>query len=164
VHGHVETAAYFVVAEALTNIAKYAGATKARVTVARKNSNARIEIRDDGNGGATPDHGSGLRGLADRVGDGQLTIESSPGQGTRIIVEIPCAAALDVQGSVTTPPAARTRVHRTEETTRRPCRRAAAIRSCRGRSRVVGRQVRPRPRRQARAREVWRCQCASMSS
>ncbi len=90
-HGHVETAAYFVVAEALTNIAKYAGATKARVTVARKNSNARIEIRDDGNGGVTPDHGSGLRGLADRVGDRQLTIESSPGQGTRIIVEIPCA-------------------------------------------------------------------------
>jgi signal transduction histidine kinase len=92
--GHVETAAYFVVAEALANIAKYAGATEARVTVARTNSNAHIEIRDDGMGGATPERGSGLRGLADRVGalDGELTIESPPGQGTRIIAEIPCAS------------------------------------------------------------------------
>ena len=91
--GHVETAAYFVVAEALANVAKYADATEARVTVGRTNSNARIEIRDDGNGGATPVSGSGLRGLADRVGalDGQLTIESPPGRGTRIVAEIPCA-------------------------------------------------------------------------
>ena len=92
--GHVETAAYFVVAEALANIAKYADATEARVTVGRTNSQARIEIQDDGNGGATPDRGSGLRGLTDRVGalDGQLTIDSPPGKGTRIIAEIPCTS------------------------------------------------------------------------
>jgi hypothetical protein len=62
--------------------------------VARTNSNAHVEIRDDGRGGATPDGGSGLRGLADRVGalDGQPTIESTPEGGTRIIAEIPCAS------------------------------------------------------------------------
>ena len=88
----VETAAYFVVAESLANIAKYAHATEAWVTVGRENGSAHIEIRDDGRGGATPDPGTGLRGLADRVGalDGQLTIESPPGKGTRIIAEIPC--------------------------------------------------------------------------
>ncbi len=63
-------------------------------TVERRNSNARIEVRDDGKGGATRDSGSGLRGLADRVGalDGQLTIDSPPGEGTRILAEIPCAS------------------------------------------------------------------------
>ena len=66
--GHVETAAYFVVAESLANIAKYAQASEAWVTVGRENGSARIEIRDDGKGGATPDRGTGLRGLADRVG------------------------------------------------------------------------------------------------
>ena len=92
--GPVETAAYFVVAEALANIAKYAGATEAWVTVGRENGSARIEIRDDGKGGAMPDRGTGLRGLADRVGalDGELTIQSSPGCGTRIVAEIPCAS------------------------------------------------------------------------
>ena len=92
--GPVETAAYFVVAESLANIAKYAGATEAWVTVGRENGSARIEIRDDGNGGATPDRGSGLRGLADRVGalDGDLTIDSPPGAGTRVVAEIPCAS------------------------------------------------------------------------
>ena len=92
--GHVESAAYFVVAEALANVAKYADATEAWVTVGRENSAAHIEVRDDGHGGATPDRGSGLRGLADRVGalDGQLTIESPPGGGTRIIADIPCAS------------------------------------------------------------------------
>ncbi len=65
---HVETAAYFVVAEALANIAKYADAHQASITVARNNGNAHIEIRDNGKGGANPDHGTGLKGLADRVG------------------------------------------------------------------------------------------------
>jgi signal transduction histidine kinase len=92
--GPVETAAYFVVAEALANIAKYADASEAWVTVGRENGNAHVEIRDDGKGGAMPDRGTGLRGLADRVGalDGDLTIESPPGGGTRIVAEIPCAS------------------------------------------------------------------------
>jgi signal transduction histidine kinase len=92
--GHVETAAYFVVAEALTNIAKYANASEAWITVDRRNGNAHIEIRDNGNGGATPDDGTGLKGLTDRVGalDGHLTIESPPGHGTRVIAEIPCSS------------------------------------------------------------------------
>jgi signal transduction histidine kinase len=92
--GHVETAAYFVVAESLANIAKYAAASEAWVTVGRENGSARIEIRDDGRGGARPDRGTGLRGLADRVGalDGELTIESPQGGGTRVVAEIPCAS------------------------------------------------------------------------
>ena len=92
--GPVETAAYFVVAESLANIAKYAEASEAWVTVGRENGNARIEIRDDGRGGATSNGGSGLRGLADRVGalDGALTIDSPPQRGTRIIAQIPCAS------------------------------------------------------------------------
>ena len=92
--GPVETAAYFVVAESLANIAKYADASEAWVTVGRENGNARVEIRDDGKGGATPDGGTGLRGLADRVGalDGDLTIDSPPSGGTRIVAEIPCAS------------------------------------------------------------------------
>jgi len=91
---HVETAAYFVVAEALANIAKYADAHEASITVARNNGNAHIEIRDNGKGGADPDHGTGLKGLADRVGalDGALTIDSPPSGGTRIAAEIPCAS------------------------------------------------------------------------
>ena len=91
---HVETAAYFVVAEALANIAKYADADEASITVARNNGNAHIEIRDNGKGGADPDHGTGLKGLADRVGalDGALTIDSPAQRGTRIVAEIPCAS------------------------------------------------------------------------
>jgi len=91
---HVETAAYFVVAEALANIAKYADAHEASITVARNNGNAHIEIRDNGKGGADPDHGTGLKGLADRVGalDGALTIDSPPSGGTRVAAEIPCAS------------------------------------------------------------------------
>jgi len=91
---HVETAAYFVVAEALANIAKYADAHEASITVARNNGNAHIEIRDNGTGGADPDHGTGLKGLADRVGalDGALTIDSPPSGGTRVAAEIPCAS------------------------------------------------------------------------
>jgi signal transduction histidine kinase len=91
---HVETAAYFVVAEALANIAKYAEATSASISVARDNGAACIEIRDNGKGGAQPMTGTGLRGLADRVGalDGRLVVDSPPGHGTRIVAEIPCAS------------------------------------------------------------------------
>ena len=63
----VETAAYFLVAEALTNVARYAQASEADVAVTRENGRAVIEVRDDGVGGADPRSGSGLRGIADRV-------------------------------------------------------------------------------------------------
>jgi signal transduction histidine kinase len=89
----VETAAYFTIAECLANVAKYAKATRAWVTVQRVNGRAVVEVGDDGVGGADPNRGSGLRGLADRVDalDGSLRLESPPGGGTRIVAEIPCA-------------------------------------------------------------------------
>ena len=88
----VEVAAYFVVSEALTNVAKYAGATEATVAVHRVNGRLTVEVGDDGVGGADVARGSGLRGLADRVAalDGTLTLDSPPGAGTRVHVEIPC--------------------------------------------------------------------------
>jgi signal transduction histidine kinase len=91
--GEVETAVYFIVAEALANVAKHAQASKARVEVKRVNGEVVVEVSDDGVGGADRG-GNGLRGLADRAGalDGRLTIESTPGEGTRLHVEIPCAS------------------------------------------------------------------------
>jgi signal transduction histidine kinase len=88
----VETAAYFVVSEALTNVARYAHASKASIRVERRNGHAHIEVRDDGIGGADPQTGSGLRGLADRIAalNGQLKVESPQGGGTTITAEIPC--------------------------------------------------------------------------
>lgn len=90
----VEAAAYFVAAEALTNVAKYANATHAEVTVARSNGHAVVEVVDDGVGGAVPAPGSGLSGLRDRVAalDGTLMVESPVGGGTRIRAEIPCGS------------------------------------------------------------------------
>jgi signal transduction histidine kinase len=89
----VEAAAYFVVAEALTNVARYANATHAQVSVARSNGKLLVEVRDDGVGGADPAAGSGLRGLEDRVAalDGQLAVSSPPGSGTVVQAEVPCA-------------------------------------------------------------------------
>ncbi|HET6547353.1 MAG TPA: histidine kinase, partial [Solirubrobacter sp.] len=89
----VETAAYFVVAEALTNVAKYAGATHARVIVRHEDGAAVVDIRDDGVGGADIAGGTGLRGLGDRVGalDGTLEIDSPRGAGTLIRARIPLA-------------------------------------------------------------------------
>jgi PAS domain S-box-containing protein len=89
----VEAAAYYVVSEALTNIAKYANASQAAVRVSRGNGLAVVEVEDDGIGGADPTQGSGLRGLADRVEAlaGRLAVDSEPGRGTRIRAEIPCA-------------------------------------------------------------------------
>jgi signal transduction histidine kinase len=89
----VKIAAYFVVSEALANVAKYANATEATVTVRRAGGRVAVEIADDGVGGADAAHGSGLRGLADRVGalDGTLSLDSPPGRGTRLRVELPCA-------------------------------------------------------------------------
>jgi signal transduction histidine kinase len=87
----IEAAAYFVVAEALTNVVKYADASHASVTVVRSNGHAVVEVRDDGVGGADPGRGSGLRGLADRVAalDGRLELQSPPGEGTLLRAEIP---------------------------------------------------------------------------
>ena len=89
--GPVEAAAYYVVSEALANVAKYAHATSAAVTVARGNGRVVVEVTDNGIGGADPGGGTGLRGLSDRVAalDGTLAVESSPGGGTRIRAEIP---------------------------------------------------------------------------
>jgi signal transduction histidine kinase len=87
----VEAAAYFVVAEALTNVVKYANASQARVCVSRSNGHAVVEVADDGIGGADPGRGSGLRGLADRVSalDGTLELTSPEGAGTLLRAEIP---------------------------------------------------------------------------
>jgi signal transduction histidine kinase len=87
----IEAAAYFVVAEALTNVVKYAHATQATVSVSRNNGRAVVEIADDGIGGADPGRGSGLRGLADRVSalDGNMELDSPAGAGTRLRAEIP---------------------------------------------------------------------------
>lgn len=89
----VEAAAYFVVAEALTNVAKYARASSAEVRIARNHGYAVVEVHDDGVGGADPAVGTGLRGLADRLAalDGRLEVHSPPGRGTTVRAEVPCA-------------------------------------------------------------------------
>jgi signal transduction histidine kinase len=87
----VETAVYFVVAEALTNVAKYAHASTATVAITTNASVVAVDVSDDGSGGADMGAGSGLRGLADRVAalDGRLDVHSPPGAGTRLRAEIP---------------------------------------------------------------------------
>jgi len=89
----VEVTAYFVVAEALTNVAKYARASQVVVRLESRDGMVRVEVEDDGNGGADPGSGSGLRGLQDRVSaiGGRLWVESPPGEGTRVWAEIPVA-------------------------------------------------------------------------
>jgi len=86
-----EAAVYYVIAETLTNVAKYAQASSARVEVAQSNGALRVLVSDDGVGGADPAGGSGLRGLLDRVAvlDGTLEIESPLGVGTAVRAEIP---------------------------------------------------------------------------
>ena len=88
----VEAAAYFTVAEGLTNAARYASARHVEVEATRLDGHVRVEVRDDGRGGADPAAGTGLRGLADRVAavDGHLDVISPPGGGTLLRVEIPC--------------------------------------------------------------------------
>jgi signal transduction histidine kinase len=87
----VEGTAYYAVAEALTNVAKHAGASSATIRATASNGTLAVEITDDGVGGADP-QGSGLRGLADRVTAlaGTMSVESPSGAGTRIRVRIPC--------------------------------------------------------------------------
>jgi signal transduction histidine kinase len=87
----VEAALYFTIAEALTNVAEYAGAGEVTVTLASDDGQAQVEVRDDGNGGAEPANGSGLRGLVDRLGalGGQLHVHSEPGAGTTVHAVVP---------------------------------------------------------------------------
>jgi signal transduction histidine kinase len=89
-----EATAYFTVSEALTNVAKYAQASHATVRLACEDSHLVVEVRDDGVGGASPDSGSGLAGLADRVGaaDGTLSVDSPPGAGTLVRAVLPLHA------------------------------------------------------------------------
>jgi signal transduction histidine kinase len=88
----IEAAIYYVVAEAITNVAKYAHATHANVAVERSQGIATVVISDDGIGGAEPGAGSGLVGLTDRVEalGGRLRLESTPGRGTRLSAQVPC--------------------------------------------------------------------------
>jgi signal transduction histidine kinase len=87
----VEATVYFVVSEALANVGKYSRATAVDIHVAVHDGELRVEIRDDGVGGADASHGSGLRGLGDRVAavDGTLDIDSPPSEGTRLTARIP---------------------------------------------------------------------------
>jgi signal transduction histidine kinase len=87
----VESASYFVVAEALTNVAKYARATRASVHVTRADGRVLVQVSDDGVGGADPMRGSGLSGLLDRVSalGGTLEVDSPPGKGTTVRAAIP---------------------------------------------------------------------------
>ena len=89
----VEAAAYYIVSESLANVAKHADASAVEVRVSRDDGIARIEVVDDGVGGAELARGTGLRGLADRVEalDGRLHIVSPPNAGTRVWAEIPVA-------------------------------------------------------------------------
>jgi signal transduction histidine kinase len=89
----IEVASYYVVAESLTNVSKYARATEATVDVSRTKGFLLVEITDNGVGGADTERGSGLRGLADRVEalGGRLRVWSPIGGGTRVQAEIPCA-------------------------------------------------------------------------
>jgi signal transduction histidine kinase len=90
----IEANAYFIVAEALTNVARHARATAAQVEVEEVDGCLRIEISDDGQGGADPSRGTGLAGLAARAAavDGSFVVDSPPGGGTRLVAELPCAS------------------------------------------------------------------------
>ena len=91
----MEAAAYYVVAESLTNVAKYAdGAGPPTSASLAVDGFAIVEVEDDGVGGADVSRGSGLRGLADRVEalQGRLLVSSEPGRGTRVRAEIPCGS------------------------------------------------------------------------
>ncbi|MGZ4108100.1 MAG: sensor histidine kinase [Actinomycetota bacterium] len=102
----VEATAYFVVAESLANVAKYAQASSAFVNIGRENGYLRIRVADDGIGTADPSRGSGLRGLEDRVSavGGTFLVDSRPGMGTRIQAEIPLETAPPTAEDVTKTP------------------------------------------------------------
>jgi signal transduction histidine kinase len=89
----IESTAYYVVSEALQNIAKHTDDARASVVASRENGRLIVEVSDDGSGGASVQSGTGLRGLTDRVGavGGALEVNSPPGGGTRVRAEMPCA-------------------------------------------------------------------------
>ena len=89
-----EAAAYFAVAEALANAAKHAGAHNVHIRAAQAVGALRIEVTDDGAGGADPSRGTGLRGVERRLGtvDGVLAVSSPPGGPTIVVIEVPCAS------------------------------------------------------------------------
>ena len=89
----LEAAAYFTVAESLTNAAKHSGASSVRVNVSRRDDLLSVRVADDGVGGADPD-GEGLTGLRRRVEahDGRLVVNSPPGRGTILTAELPCGS------------------------------------------------------------------------
>ena len=89
----VEAAAYFAVAEAVTNAAKHAGARSVHIRAAHSSGALRIEVSDDGAGGADPARGTGLRGVERRLAtfDGVLAVSSPLGGPTIIVIEVPCA-------------------------------------------------------------------------
>jgi signal transduction histidine kinase len=93
----VESAAYFAVAEVLANVVKHAGASRALIRIEHTGASTggmlRIEVMDDGAGGANPEYGTGLRGVERRLGtfDGILAVSSPPGGPTIVVIEVPCA-------------------------------------------------------------------------
>jgi signal transduction histidine kinase len=89
---HVESAGYFVISEALANVAKHARATQATVSLHQNDGALRIQVADNGVGGIDRTRGTGIDGLADRVAavGGRLDVVSPPGHGTHIIAELPC--------------------------------------------------------------------------
>jgi signal transduction histidine kinase len=89
---HIETAAYFVACEAVTNVVKHAGASRISLTVAWENGSLVVTVVDDGRGGADFRRGTGLLGLADRIRahHGHLHVDSPPGRGTRLEARLPC--------------------------------------------------------------------------
>jgi signal transduction histidine kinase len=98
---HVEVTAYYVVSEALTNAAKHSNASVVEVTVETIDGEFRLSVSDDGVGGADLTRGSGLVGLKDRVEaiGGTLTVQTRPGQGTRVAVEVPVHADIPASSS-----------------------------------------------------------------
>ncbi len=90
----VESAAYFMVAEALTNVGRHASASRARVVIARRGDRLVIEVSDDGHGGADPTRGTGLAGLAERAASlgGTMDVLSPEGGPTTLLMELPCAS------------------------------------------------------------------------
>jgi signal transduction histidine kinase len=90
----VESAAYFALAEALTNVVKHSAASHATVTVRRSGDLLELAVSDDGIGGADPSRGTGLHGIARRLSafDGTLAVESPPGGPTELAMVLPCAS------------------------------------------------------------------------
>jgi signal transduction histidine kinase len=93
----IEAAVYFLVAEGLTNVTKYADVGEARVAVRREGDDVVVLVADDGVGGANVERGTGLRGLQDRLAavDGTLAVASPPGGGTTLLARIPCPVELE---------------------------------------------------------------------